>query len=93
VTEILHGLRGAQRDRIASLLEDGQFFWLDASLSDTSLDDLVEALHIPDWASQALASQSESDGPSRRFPCKGAVQKRPSHPPGTRGTENVGKWS
>jgi magnesium transporter len=67
VTEILHGLLGAQRDRVAALLGDGQFFWLDVSLSDTSLDDLVEALHIPERASQALASHRESDGPSRRF--------------------------
>jgi magnesium transporter len=67
VTEILHGLLGAQRDRVAALLGDGQFFWLDVSLSDTNLDDLVEALHIPERASQALASHGESDRPSRKF--------------------------
>ena len=67
MTEILQGLQDAQRDRVAALLEDGQFFWLDVSLSDTSLEDLVEAVDIPDRAAQALASVVESDGSSRKF--------------------------
>ena len=67
MTEILYGLRGAQRERVAALREDERFFWLDVSLSETSLDDLVKALDISERASQALASYAETDGPSREF--------------------------
>jgi hypothetical protein len=31
VTEILYGLRGTQRERVAALREGGHFFWLDVS--------------------------------------------------------------
>jgi magnesium transporter len=71
VTEILYGLRGAQRERVAELREGERFFWLDVSLSDTSLDDLVKALDISERASQALASYAETDGPSREFSSDG----------------------
>jgi hypothetical protein len=56
VTEILYGLRGSQRERVAALREAGEFFWMDVSLGETSLDDLVEALDLPERAAQALAS-------------------------------------
>jgi magnesium transporter len=71
VTEILYGLRGAQRERVAALREDERFFWLDVSLSETNLDDLVKALDISDRASQALASYAEADGHSREFSSDG----------------------
>ena len=64
---MLYGLRDAQQERIASLREAGQFFWLDVSLSETSLDELVEALDIPERASRALASHGEAGGPSRKL--------------------------
>ena len=35
------------RERVAVLREQGRFFWLDVSLSETSRDDLVDALRIP----------------------------------------------
>jgi magnesium transporter len=68
---MLYGLRGEQRERVAALRERGQFFWLDVSLSETSLDELVEALGIPERASQALASYGEADGPSQKFHADG----------------------
>jgi magnesium transporter len=71
VTEILYGLQGAQRERVAALREDECFFWIDVSLSETSLDDLVKALDISERASQALASYAETDGPSREFSSDG----------------------
>lgn len=71
VTEIIYGLRGAQRDRVAALRENKRFFWLDVSLSETSLDDLVEALDLPERAAQALASQGEAGGRSRGFHADG----------------------
>jgi magnesium transporter len=71
VTEILYGLQGAQRERVAALREDERFFWLDVSLGETSLDDLGKALDISERASQALASYAETDGPSREFSSDG----------------------
>jgi magnesium transporter len=71
VTEILYGLRDSQRERVAALREAGEFFWLDVSLAETSLDDLVEALDLPERAAQALASQGEAEGPSRGFEADG----------------------
>jgi magnesium transporter len=71
VTEILYGLQGAQRARVAALREDERFFWVDVSLSETSLDDLGKALDISERASQALASYAETDGPSREFSSDG----------------------
>jgi magnesium transporter len=54
VTEILYGLHGAERERVAALREQGQYFWLDVSLHETSRDDLVDALGIPERALGAL---------------------------------------
>jgi magnesium transporter len=71
VTEILYGLLGAQRERVAALREDERFFWVDVSLSETSLDDLGRALDISERTSQALASYAETDGPSREFSSDG----------------------
>jgi magnesium transporter len=71
VVEILYGLRGAQRERIATLREGGHFFWLDVSLSETSFDDLADALDIPERASHALATYAETDTPSRKFHADG----------------------
>jgi magnesium transporter len=71
VTEILYGLRDSQRERVAALREAGEFFWLDVSLAETSLDDLVEALDLPERAAQALERQGEAGGPSRGFHANG----------------------
>jgi hypothetical protein len=46
VTEILYGLHGERRERVVALRKRGDFFWLDASLSETGLDDLVDALDL-----------------------------------------------
>jgi magnesium transporter len=71
VTEILYGLRGEQRERAATLRESGHFFWLDVSLAETSLDEVVEALGVPEWASRVLASSGKGEGHSRRFHADG----------------------
>ena len=54
MTEVLHGADSAARERAAAARAQGCFFWLDVSLSDTRLDDLVEALAIPEAAVRAL---------------------------------------
>jgi len=71
VTEILYGLRDSQRERVAALREAGEFFWMDVSLAETSLDDLVEALDLPERAAQALESQGKPGGSSRGFHADG----------------------
>ena len=72
MTEILYGLGDAQRERVAALRETKRFFWLDVSLSETSVDDLAETLNIPERALRALARLSVADRPSRTFYTDGA---------------------
>ena len=50
----------AERERVAALRGEGRFFWLDASLSETSRDDLVDVLGIPERALRALASSGDA---------------------------------
>jgi magnesium transporter len=50
VTEVLTGLAAGNRERVAALRAAGRFFWLDASLSETSRDELVDALGLPERA-------------------------------------------
>ena len=70
MTEILYGLRDSQRARLAALREAGEFFWMDVSLRETSLDDLVEALDLPERAAQAWQAREAGD-PSRGFHADG----------------------
>jgi magnesium transporter len=66
VTEILSGLGVAERERVAALRAEGRFFWLDVSLGETSREDLVEALGIPEGALRALSSSGDTST-SRTF--------------------------
>ena len=47
---MLTGVDAGDRERIAALRAQGSFFWLDASLSETSRDELVDTLGIPEHA-------------------------------------------
>ncbi len=67
MTEIFEGLDGDQRDRIAALRKVGRFFWIDASLSEATADDLGDALDVPKEALQMLLSFGEDVGTSRKF--------------------------
>jgi magnesium transporter len=60
VTDVLSGLDGAQRARIADLRRDGRFFWLDLSLRDAGRDRLVEALGVPEGALRALPGSGDA---------------------------------
>jgi hypothetical protein len=60
VTNVLNGLDAAQQARVAALRAEGRFFWLDASLSETSRDDLVEALGVPEGALRALPGSGDA---------------------------------
>ena len=63
---MLFGLDAAERERVAALRGEGRFFWLDVSLGETSRDDLVDALGIPERALRALASSGDASA-SRTF--------------------------
>jgi magnesium transporter len=65
VTEVLTGLDAGDRERIAALRAQGRFFWLDASLSETSREELADALGVPEPAVR---------GPSRVHADRGSVQ-------------------
>lgn len=67
VTEIVDGLDAAELERIEALRTGGRFFWIDIRLRETSLDDLREALGIPDSAMQALRGFGEAHQSSRKF--------------------------
>jgi magnesium transporter len=60
VTEVLYGLGAAERARVVALRGQGCFFWLDVSLSETSRDDLVNALGIPARALPALTGSGDA---------------------------------
>jgi Mg2+ and Co2+ transporter CorA len=74
VTDVLHGIDGAARDRVAALRAQGRFFWLDISLSETTRDDLRDALRLPEAAlqlprgpSDVYAVRSAADREAVRF--------------------------
>jgi magnesium transporter len=59
VTAVLDRFDAAQSDEVDSLREQGRFFWLDVSLSETSQSALVDALAIPDRAVDALSAHGD----------------------------------
>jgi magnesium transporter len=71
VTEVLHGLDGPTRERVAALRAEGRFFWLDVSLGETKRDDLRDALGLPEAAlhapSDASATRAAVDREAVRF--------------------------
>ena len=56
MTEVFTGLAAGDRERVAALRAEGRFFWIDVSLSETSRDELVDTLGVPEHA---------LEGPSR----------------------------
>ena len=67
---MLSGLDAGVRERVAVLREQGRFFWLDVSLSETSRDDLVDALRVPERVLPALALSGDASA-SRSFHADG----------------------
>jgi magnesium transporter len=66
VTEVLTGLDAGDRERIAALRAQGRFFWLDASLSETSREELVDVLGVSERAVRG-PSRVHADGASVDF--------------------------
>ena len=71
MTEILEGFDRASRDRVGALRKEGHFFWIDVALSETSPDDLSQALGIPEPALRTLLSFGEEVPSSRKFHADG----------------------
>jgi magnesium transporter len=71
VTEIVDGLDGAQRERIAALRREGRFFWIDVELGDASARDLGEVLEVPERLLEALLSFGDDQTASRKFHADG----------------------
>lgn len=79
---MLSGLDAVVRERVDMLREQGRFFWLDVSLSETSRDDLVDALRVPERVLPALALSGDAsasrsihaDGESVAFAIRGFVE-------------------
>ena len=70
MTEVFYGLDDAHRDRIAGLRARGRFFWLDVSLSETTLDELRKALEMSDSAIRARRRSADAST-SRTFHADG----------------------
>jgi magnesium transporter len=67
VTEIVDGLEGAQRERIAALRKAGRFFWIDVALSDESSGELSDVLGLPERALDAVLDFGDAAAASRKF--------------------------
>src|SRR5919204_2934692 len=71
MAEIVEGLGGSERERIAALRREGRFFWADLSLADVTREQLGEALDIPDHALAPLLDFTRAALPSRKFHADG----------------------
>jgi magnesium transporter len=84
VTEVLTGLHADDRERIAALRAQERFFWLDASLSETSREELVDVLGVPERALRG-PSRVHADGESVDFVLRCYVaMERPAEKAGYR---------
>ena len=63
---MLTGLEAGDRERIAALRAQGRFFWLDASLTETSREELADALAVPERPVRG-PSRVHADGESVDF--------------------------
>lgn len=79
MSEIVEGLGGSERERIATLREQGRFFWIDLDLGDVSSDELDEALDIGPHALRPLLEFERGGPPSRRFHADGRHVVFPFH--------------
>jgi magnesium transporter len=67
MSEIVEGLGGSERERIATLRERGDFFWIDLCVDGASRDELGAALGVPAGALRPLLDFERGERPSRRF--------------------------
>ncbi len=67
MSEIVEGLDGGKRERIASLRAKGDFFWIDLCVGDLPRGELGDALDVPPDALRPLLDFERGERPSRRF--------------------------
>src|SRR5881394_251555 len=79
MSEIVEGLGGSERERIASLREQGRFFWIDLCVGDLPPEELDEALGIGPPALRPLLEFERAGPPSRRFHADGQHVVFPFH--------------
>lgn len=79
MNEIVEGIGGSERERIAALREQGRFFWIDLSAGSASGAELGEALDIPPHARRPLLEFERGGPPSRRFHADGEHVVFPFH--------------
>jgi magnesium transporter len=71
MSEIVEGLDGGQRERIASLRSDGRYFWIDVCTEGLTPELLGEGLDIPPHALGPLLDFQRGGLASRRFHADG----------------------
>ena len=65
--EIVQGLGPRERERITALRTREAFFWIDLSVSETTGDDLAEALSPPEKVQRLLLNFGADSSSTRRF--------------------------
>ena len=102
MTDVLYGLDGAARERVAALRAQGRFFWLDVSLRETTPDDLRDALGDPRAPRLALPRRSGdayvtrnvvADGESVVFAFRCYVEPERRRPGTASGLSRSTSWS
>lgn len=79
MSEIVEGLGGSERERIAALREQGRFFWVDLCIANLPRDELGETLGIPPHAMKPLLDFGRGGRPSSRFHADGQHVVFPFH--------------
>ncbi len=79
MSEIVEGLGGSERNRIAALRGQGRYFWIDLCLAEVPRDELVEALDVPPHALRPLLEFGQEGPPSRKFHADGQHVIFPFH--------------
>jgi magnesium transporter len=79
MSEIVEGLGGSERERIASLRKRGRFFWIDLCVAALPQEELGEALGIAPHALRPLLEFERGGPPSRRFHADGQHVVFPFH--------------
>lgn len=67
MSEIVEGLGGSERERVAALREQGRFFWADICVANLPREELGEALGIEPHALRPLLDFGRGGLPSRKF--------------------------
>lgn len=79
MNEIVEGIGGSERERIAALREQGRFFWADVCIANLPREELGEALGITPHALRPLLDFGRGGLPSRKFHADGQHVVFPFH--------------